>query len=80
MRHARTICAGGSDGRKYTLHSYEPNSAERATPGDRDDRPGLSVLETSEGLEVRVGANGGLTVVSTGVTLALAEGRAAAPA
>jgi hypothetical protein len=79
MRHVRTVRVAGSDGREYTLHSFEPTSAERATPGDRDDRPGLSVLETSEGLEVRVGANGELTVVSTGVTLALAERRTAAP-
>jgi hypothetical protein len=69
MRYVRTVSAGGSDGRQYTLHSYEPISVDRVTPGDRDDRPGMSVLETSEGQSVSVGPAGELTVDAT-LTLA----------
>jgi hypothetical protein len=75
MRYVRTVSAAGSDGRGYTLHSYEPISVDRATPGDRDGRPGLSVLETSDGQAVSVGPGGRLTIDATGVTLSLAVPR-----
>jgi hypothetical protein len=71
MRHVMTARAVGSDGRAYDLRAYEATPAERTTPGDRDDRPGLSLLETSDGQAVSVGAAGELTIDATGVTLTL---------
>jgi len=72
MRHVMTARAVGSDGRRYDLRAYEPARSERATPGDRDDRPGLRLLETADGLAVCVGPAGELTIGATGVTLTLA--------
>jgi hypothetical protein len=52
MGHVMTARALGSDGRAYVLLAHEPIRAGRATPGDLDDRPGMNVLETSEGQSV----------------------------
>jgi hypothetical protein len=79
-QHVLTVRALGSDGREYALRVYEAVPAGRTTPGDQDDRPGMSVLETSDGLAVSVGAAGELTIDATGVTLKLSGGSGQASA